>query len=127
MRLENYIKSLSDENLQMSVTMRRYEDAVNEQSVKQLLQIDAETFFYGLHMKVSGYLRLYSSFINDGRKFFLAHNRFVSIFNLAKDQWTAHNDFKDTVRQIFRNRKLTQDGANNQVYDIGVLVGKSTF
>ena len=95
--------------------------------MKKLLQIDAEMFFYGLHMKVSGYLRLYSSFINDGRKFFLAHNRFVSIYNLAKDQWTSHNQFDDSIRQIFRNRKLTKDGTNNQVYDIGVLVGKSTF
>ena len=71
--------------MKMSVTMKRFEDAVSNTNVKMLLHIDAETFCVGLHMKVSGYLRLYSSFINAGRQFFLAHNRFVSIFNLAKD------------------------------------------
>ena len=73
-----------------------------------MLDLDAETFCIGLHCKVSGYLRLYSSFINAGRKFILAHNQFVSIFNLAKDQWTSHNRFTDTVRTIFRNRKCGQ-------------------
>ena len=72
----------------MSVSMGRYENAMNNANIKALLQIDAETFCVGLHMKVSGYLRLYSSFLNTGRKFFLAHNRFVSIFDLAKDKWT---------------------------------------
>ena len=113
------------------MTKARFEEALSAKSVKQLLSIDAETFFVGLHMKVSGYLRLYSSFINVGRKFILAHNQFVSIFNLSTNQWTSHKKFSDTVRQIFRNRKvkriLTDCCTSHQPYDIGVLVGSSTF
>ena len=78
--------------------MRRYEDALSSRNVKELLKLDSELFHTGLHMKVSGYLRLYSSYINAGRKFILAHNQYVSIFNLTKDQWTSHTRFNDTVR-----------------------------
>ena len=106
--------------------MGRLDNAVNNADIKALLQIDAETFCDGLHLKVSGFLQLYSSFINAGRKFFLAHNRFVSIFDLAENKWTSHDIFSDTVRQIFRNRKITKGGIG-RTYDIGVLVGNSTF
>ena len=50
----------------------------------------------------------------------------MSIFNLAKDQWTSHNKFTDTVRQIFRNRQSSST-RDSQTYDIGVLIGASTF
>ena len=65
---------MEDENLKMSMTMQKYEDAITSTNIKHILGIDAESFCYGLHMKVSGYLRLYPSFINVGQNFFLAHN-----------------------------------------------------
>ena len=77
-----------------------------EVETAQLLKLDRSMFLHGLHMKVSGYLELYSSFINVGRKFIIAHNQFVSVFNLIKEQWTSHNKFDDMVRQIFVNRKV---------------------
>ena len=48
-----------------------------------------------LEKKVSQHVRLYNSFINDGRKFMLAHNHFVSIFHLRKLQWTTHTQFQE--------------------------------
>ena len=65
-RIEGLYKNLTDENLKMSVTMQKYQDAITSTNIKHLLMVDAESFCYGLHMKVSGYLRLYSSFINVG-------------------------------------------------------------
>ena len=110
-RLQKYLVSLqADANLRHSLVVGNLQEALKSKHIKQILDLDADTFTIGLHSKVSGYLKLYSSFINAGRKFILAHNQFVSIFNLAKDQWTSHNKFTDTVRQIFRNRHSGQVG-----------------
>ena len=100
-----------------------------------ILRKDASMFNWGLEAVVSPYARIFSSFINAGRKFLLAHNRFVSIFNLTKERWTRkHYQFPDAVRQIFRNRKTRKGEAENgngdadeAQFDVGVLVGKSTF
>ena len=54
----------------------------------------------------------------------------MSIFNLVKDQWVDHRKFEETVRQIFRNRRQNRralKGEKVSSYDIGVLVGRSTF
>ena len=100
-----------------------------------LLADDASTFAAGLEAIVSPYARIFSSFINAGRKFLLAHGQFVSIFNLTRERWTrTHHKFPGPVRQIFRNRKVRRGGAASPraggeegAYDVGVLVGDSTF
>ena len=106
-----------------------------EEEAKKILREDASMFNAGLEAVVSPYVRIFSSFINAGRKFLLAHNRFVSIFNLTKERWTkTHHKFEGAVRQIFRNRKIPRDGAEaattgteGEQFDVGVLVGDSTF
>ena len=91
--------------------------------MKALLKYDAEQFTIGLHSKVANYLKLYAGFINVGRYFMLAHNQFVSIFNLALGQWTRHHMFDETVRAVFRNRKSGRK-KSIQFSEIGVLVGE---
>ena len=59
------------------------------------LKLDARNFAEGLETKVRHYVRLYTSFINAGRKFLLAHNRYVSSFNLVKGQWGEHRRYDD--------------------------------
>ena len=71
-------------------------------------------FRKGLEAIVAPYARVFSSFINAGRRFLLAHNQFVSVFNLTREQWTKkHYKFEDAVRQIFRNRKIRKAGATH--------------
>ena len=111
------------------------EKAFNTFDDDYILRKDASMFNWGLEAIVAPYARIFSSFINAGRKFLLAHNRFVSIFNLTKERWTKkHYQFPDAVRQIFRNRKARTGEAENgngdteeAQFDVGVLVGKSTF
>ena len=62
------------------------------------------------------YVRLYTSFINAGRKFLLAHNKFVSTFNLIKDKWEKHKKFDEGyVRQIFRNRIVWSEEEKSRI------------
>ena len=69
------------------------------------LQLDNKNQTVGLQNRICNFVRLYSSFINAGRKFLLAHNKYVSTFNLIKDRWVKHKKFEEgQVRQIFRNR-----------------------
>ena len=64
-----------------------------------ILKKDASLFDKGLEAIVSPYVRIFSSFINTGRKFLLAHNQFISIFNLTKEKWTKkHHRFENTVQ-----------------------------
>ena len=87
-------------------------------------------------------MRIFSSFINAGREFILAHNQFVSIFNLTRERWTErHHEFGDAVRQVFRNRTIRSEessaaslekknrngDAEEGQFDVGVLVSESTF
>ena len=85
-------------------------------------------FNRGLEANITPYARLFSSFINTGRRVLLAHNKYVSVYNLSKEKWTKrHFKFEYNIRQIFRNRKVQaekselQDEEEN--FDIGVLVG----
>ena len=67
--------------------------------IRTLLDDDASEFRAGLEAIVSPYVRIFSSFINAGREFILAHNQFVSIFNLTRERWTErHHEFGDAVR-----------------------------
>ena len=103
------------------------------------LRLDGQNFEAGLETKICGYVRLYTSFINAGRKFLLAHNRFVSVFNLVKEQWVAHHLYEGYVQQIFRNRidystrkpqaggEPGKPGPDAPTFDIGVLVGNQAF
>jgi len=71
-------------------------------------------------------MKLYNSFINAGRKVLVAHNRFVSVFNLSKQKWARHYIMDDIVLQIFRNTKVgvnrTEDCEFN--FHVGVLIGR---
>ena len=58
-------------------------------------QLDSKNLTVGLENRVCNYVRLYTSFINAGRKFLLAHNKFVSTFNLIKDKWEKHKKFDE--------------------------------
>ena len=59
----------------------------------------------------------------------VAHNRYVSVFNLTKEKWTKHYKMSDIVLQIFRNRKIDMvDEVDHDFdYDIGVLIGRQTI
>ena len=74
-------------------------------------------------------MNLYNSFINAGRKVLVAHNRFVSVFNLTKQKWQKHYKMDDIVLQIFRNQKVgansTGDSASN--FRVGILIGRQIF
>ena len=49
----------------------------------------------GMENIICGNFKLYTSFINAGRKLLLAHNNFVSVFHLTKSMWTEHYKFDD--------------------------------
>ena len=76
--------------MQRSQITKNLENVLADRAVNGMLNLDATSFYIGLHARASYYLQLYSSFINVGRRFILAHNQFVSIFNLVKGQWTSH-------------------------------------
>ena len=64
-----------------------------------LLQQDTLLFNKGLEVSITPYVRLFTSFINTGRRVLLAHNKYVSIFNLSKEKWTKkHFKFEQDVR-----------------------------
>jgi len=94
--------------------------------VRQLQANEKNLFHIGLEQRVSIYMKLYNSFINAGRKVLVAHNRFVSVFNLTKQMWQKHYKMDDIVLQIFRNKKVgaitTEGSASN--YRIGILIGR---
>ena len=58
-------------------------------------QIENELEGKATEKLVAHHVQLYNSFINDGRKFILAHNHFVSVFHLRKLSWSAHTSFKE--------------------------------
>ena len=74
--------------------------------LEQLINIDSDTYEAGLGERISRHFKLFTSFMNLGRRFMLAHNRFVSIYNMSKKRWSDHERFDEPVRQIFRNRKI---------------------
>ena len=67
----------------------------NKGSEDFYIQLDSKNLTIGLEKKVCNYVRLYTSFINAGRKFLLAHNKFVSTFNLVKDKWVKHKKYTE--------------------------------
>ena len=68
----------------------------------------------GLEARITPFVRLFTSFINTGRRVLLAHNKYVSIYNLGKDGWTKkHYKFEHDVRQIFRNRKVQVESSES--------------
>ena len=98
------------------------------------IQLDSKNLTVGLENRVCDYVRLYTSFINAGKKFLLAHNKYVSTFNLIKDKWVEHKKYDEGyVRQIFRNRLVLSKKEkramphDQSLFDIGILVGDSTF
>jgi len=94
--------------------------------VRRLTANEKKLFHIGLEQRVSNYMKLYNSFINAGRKVLVAHNRFVSVFNLTKRSWAKHYKMDDIVLQIFRNQKVgansTEDSASN--FRVGILIGR---
>ena len=62
-------------------------EEIDYESDDYFIKLDRINYSEGLEPKIGSYVRLYTSFINAGRKFLLAHNTFVSVFNLIKDQW----------------------------------------
>ena len=90
--------------LEMEVRLREHFDALLKDSnianpmttssigrmndVPFLIDIDTETYGGGLGERISRHFRLFTSFMNLGRKFLLAHNRFVSIYDMSKRQWS---------------------------------------
>ena len=126
-RLQQYLKGIKrDSHLHRLSTTKKVDEALRNGEVEILLKTDAELFCIGLHAKVANYLQLYAGFINVGRYFMLAHNQFVSIYNLALGEWTSHDKFDETVRAVFRNRK-SGNQKSIQFSEIGVLVGSQTF
>lgn len=55
------------------------------------------------HYSVNGYLNLYPSFFLLKNLFFVAHDRFVSIFLLNKGEW-RHVEMPDEVKEITANK-----------------------
>ena len=52
---------------------------------------------------VANYCGLYSKFLISGREILIAHNNFVSIYDLEKKAFGEHHQFDDVVRTMFDN------------------------
>ena len=83
-RLEKQLKAIKkDHHLQKSNTSLKLEDGLVKGDLNRILKLDSDTFRTGLHAKAANYLQLYPGFINVGKRFMLAHNQFVSVYNLS--------------------------------------------
>jgi hypothetical protein len=52
----------------------------------------------------ANYCGLYAKFLISGRDVLIAHNNFVTVYDLEKKQFGKHTKFPDVVRTIFDNQ-----------------------
>jgi hypothetical protein len=51
----------------------------------------------------ANYCGLYAKFLISGRDVLIAHNNFVTVYDLEKKKFGEHVEFPDVVRTIFEN------------------------
>ena len=96
----------------------------NNESVLQTINFINNLEDDGTQRICSECVGLYSSFINSGRRIVISHGRFISSYDMIKEQWEEdHLEFDDDVRQLFRSK--TSEAEDKLT--LGILVGYKTF
>jgi len=75
-----------------------------------------------LHRRIAPYFNMYPAYLNFETYFLVAHDRFVSIFNLSRGTWEHTYPFSDDVLHLNVNKRKRKNQDSKQYADLHQVV-----